>query len=89
MLRPPPPAGPQFADFDTGTQAPNMPPGSPPVEIDWDNPFSTPTSIGFLTPVVNPVPSRINIRGLQIKIRIWDKKAEPGQARQVTIINEI
>jgi len=89
VLRPPPPAGPQFADFDTGTQAPNMPPGSPPADIDWDNPFSTPTSIGFLTPVVNPVPSRINIRGLQIKIRIWDKKAEPGQARQVTIFNEI
>ena len=63
--------------FDTGYQTDN---------IDWDNP--APASSGFLwANPANPIPSRINIRALQIKIRLWDPRAE--QARQITIIQEV
>jgi hypothetical protein len=68
-------------DFDTWGD-----PGT----VDWDNAWS---SNGFLMgpPYAPPrpelPPTRINVRGLQIKLRIWDKNAE--QARQVTIVSEI
>jgi len=64
--------------FDTGIQSDN---------IDWDNP--SPNDGGFLRVGnnFNPIPSRINIRALQIKIRLWDPRAE--QARQITIIQEV
>jgi prepilin-type N-terminal cleavage/methylation domain-containing protein len=55
-----------------------------PGTVDWDNPGG---NAGFLVPGPDKPPTRINVRGLQIKIRIWDKKAE--QARQVTVINEL
>jgi len=56
------------------------------VPTDWDNPFGSPGANGFLVPGVTQPPTRINVRALQIKVRLWDPKAE--QARQATIINE-
>jgi len=61
-------------------------------EVNWNDPNPQGTD-GFL--YVNPAnpitgatkpPHRINVRALQIKVRVWDPKAE--QARQATIINE-
>lgn len=67
--------------------------------IDWDSP--TPITAagasgqyGFLTNQlgapfggINPVPLRINVRALQIKLRVWDPRAE--QARQATVVTEV
>lgn len=56
------------------------------VVVDWAS--ATASGTGFLNPVPGSrPPTRINIRAIQIKIRIWDPKAE--QARQVTIVHEI
>ena len=44
-------------------------------------------SPGFLSQNQTTVPSRINVRALQIKLRVWDARAE--QARQATIISEV
>jgi len=76
--------------FDTWGIMPNVNDG-----VDWDVPDA---SNGFLvTPTPPPLPApqtsalhpplRINVRALQIKMRIWDPKAE--QARQVTIVNDV
>jgi prepilin-type N-terminal cleavage/methylation domain-containing protein len=85
-----PPTQPAFQRrFDTGLQSD---------VVDWDqqnaNWNAAALTGGFLTPSMlmtpplqNPVPSRINVRVLQIKLRIWDPRAE--QARQVTIVQEI
>jgi prepilin-type N-terminal cleavage/methylation domain-containing protein len=57
---------------------------------DWDNPGTfgpAPQSPGFLTPGTTTVPTRINVRALQIKFRVWDPRAE--QARQATIVSEV
>jgi type II secretory pathway pseudopilin PulG len=68
--------------FDTGTRTLAFDPTSPPQDpADWDQPLL------FLNPSVSTVPNRINVRALQIKIRIWDPRAE--QARQVTIVQEV
>ena len=42
---------------------------------------------GFLTSGTTAVPLRINVRALQIKLRVWDPRAE--QARQATILSEV
>jgi prepilin-type N-terminal cleavage/methylation domain-containing protein len=80
--------------FDTGTlrlKIPLSPPIPPTVydPPDWDQPgtFTAPLSTGFLTSGVSTVPLRINVRALQIKLRVWDPRAEA--ARQATIIVEI
>jgi hypothetical protein len=72
--------------FDTWYDAPNF----YGVAVDWDNPggangFLFVDPANALTMVTKP-PHRINVRALQIKVRLWDPKAE--QARQATIINE-
>lgn len=57
-------------------------------DLDWDK--ASPQNNGFLAPfplVQNQVPLRINVRALQIKIRVYDRKAE--KTRQVTIIQEM
>jgi hypothetical protein len=86
-----PPAAPPLAPnlFDTGTlRLPFVPPADPP---DWDQPgaFSAtaPVTAGFLTSGATTVPLRVNLRALQIKLRVWDVRAE--QARQATIVVEI
>lgn len=53
--------------------------------VDWNK--AETVAPGFLAPGVQQPPLRINMRALQIKIRIWDPKAQ--QARQVTIVQEI
>jgi hypothetical protein len=66
--------------FDTYYRAPSAD------GIDWDR--ATSTNGGFLTtgrPDMPPL--RINVRSIQIKIRVYDKKAE--QPRQITIGQEI
>ena len=57
--------------------------------IDWDRPQYNPTTggNGFLTPNQGQPPLRINVRSIQIKLRVWDSKAE--KARQVTIAQEL
>jgi len=76
--------------FDTGKQKliPWLPPPNQwPVDpADWDQPEAG-TTPGFLTVNGTTVPSRINVRAIQIKLRIWDPRAE--QARQATIISEV
>jgi prepilin-type N-terminal cleavage/methylation domain-containing protein len=62
--------------FDTGTQNfPNTTAGP----SDWGAPLLTPGS--------TTVPSRINIRAIQIKLRIWDPRV--GQTRQATVEQEV
>jgi len=81
VLNPPPP-GTDWRVFDTGAQPANT-------SVDWDNPIGAvggDTGQGFLIPSNEQVPSRINVRVLQIKLRIWDPRNE--QARQVTIVQE-
>jgi hypothetical protein len=56
----------------------------PTVDVDWDNPSRL---NGFLTNSTVMPPHRINVRALQVKIRLWDPKAE--QTRQVTVINDV
>jgi prepilin-type N-terminal cleavage/methylation domain-containing protein len=57
--------------------------------IDWDrrNVLVGGSGLGYLTPDQRQPPLRINVRALQIKIRVWDERAE--QARQVTLIQEM
>ncbi len=55
--------------------------------IDWDRPLVTTAGRGFLTPDQGQPPLRINVRSIQIKLRVWDSKAE--KARQVTIAQEL
>jgi hypothetical protein len=64
--------------FDTWYQAPTSD------GIDWDKPGGTQ---GFLTQGIDRPPLRINVRSIQIKLRVWDPKAE--QARQVTLVQEM
>ncbi|MBO0700610.1 MAG: prepilin-type N-terminal cleavage/methylation domain-containing protein [Zavarzinella sp.] len=57
--------------------------------IDWDKTLPTAGNglVGFLTQRITQPPLRINVRAVQIKIRVWDAQKE--QARQITIIQEI
>ena len=56
--------------------------------IDWENPLSfNSVSIGFLNPSLATPPLRVNVRALQIKMRIWDPRAET--ARQATVVQEL
>jgi prepilin-type N-terminal cleavage/methylation domain-containing protein len=70
--------------FDTWYQGPGTD------SIDWDR-ANTAAGVGggrgFLTPDQFQPPLRINVRALQIKIRVWDERAE--QTRQVTMIQDI
>jgi type II secretory pathway pseudopilin PulG len=81
VLNPSIAAGPYPRAFDTWYRA------STSDSIDWDRPLSAPGTPGFLSQRNDQPPLRINVRALQIKIRVWDAKAE--QARQVTLIQEI
>jgi type II secretory pathway pseudopilin PulG len=69
--------------FDTWFRAPSLD------GIDWDRAVqATPgAGPGFLNQRPDQVPLRINVRALQIKVRVWDSRKE--QARQMTIIQEI
>jgi len=68
--------------FDTWYLAP----GSD--NIDWDKALTTAGGqMGFLTPNNAQPPLRINVRAVQIKIRVWD--AQKNTARQMTVIQEI
>ncbi|HVK14040.1 MAG TPA: hypothetical protein VM597_35180, partial [Gemmataceae bacterium] len=49
--------------------------------------FDITTLAGSTTPHQLQPPLRVNVKSLQIKIRIWDPRAE--QARQVTIVQEV
>lgn len=79
--------------FDTGTRT-HFPPRDP---SDWDHPgpgAQQSSELGFLTqpqnaasPPWTTVPTRINVRTLQIKLRVWNPKFQ--QARQVTLVVEI
>jgi hypothetical protein len=79
--------------FDTWRQPllTNIPMGptsySPSDNVDYERPqsFLTPSSSAFAQ-YANP-PLRINVRTVQIKIRVYDPKAE--QARQITIVQEL
>ena len=56
--------------------------------IEWDRPISSdPDQRGFLMQHPMNPPLRINVRAVQIKIRVWDSRKET--ARQMTIIQEI
>ena len=57
--------------------------------IDWEKPQGTigGSLVGFLTQNNFQPPLRINVRAIQIKIRIWDSKSE--RARQITIVQEM
>jgi hypothetical protein len=82
-----PPAGPLNPNyalqrvFDTWYLAPGLD------GLDWGRPLMAAAGPGFLNQSPFQVPVRINVRALQIKLRIWDSRKE--QARQVTIIQEI
>ena len=52
---------------------------------DWNN--ASAQNNGLLAPGTVQPPLRINVRAVQIKIRVWDPKAE--QARQITLAQEI
>lgn len=69
--------------FDTWYRAPNLD------DVDWDRPAPTviPGTPGFLSRRIDQVPVRINLRALQIRLRIWDSLK--NQARQMTIVQEI
>lgn len=55
--------------------------------VNWDDPQSfLPTTDPNVPRQLLP-PLRINVRAVQIQIRIWDPRA--GQARQVTIVQEV
>jgi type II secretory pathway pseudopilin PulG len=59
-------------------------------DVDWDK--ASTTGQGFLSSSSNfavqqQVPLRVNIRTIQLKVRVYDRKAE--QARQVTMIQEM
>lgn len=55
-------------------------------DVDWDRAANT--ANGFLTQSNSQqVPLRVNVRAIQMKIRVYDRKAE--QARQTTIIQEL
>jgi hypothetical protein len=56
----------------------------PTVDVDWNTPDR---NNGFLASSIVMPPHRINVRALQVKIRLWDPKTE--QARQVTVINDV
>lgn len=84
--------------FDTGTHKLNPFPIIEPADWDYPGSFAAGQQIGntqgFLTPAQQPsgprsttVPTRINLRALQIKLRVWNPRAE--QARQVTFIVEV
>ncbi len=70
---------PQPRFFDTWYKSPNSD------QIDWDKPSNA--NGGFLMPNTEQPPLRINVRSIQIRLRVYDRKAE--QARQVTMIQEI
>jgi len=81
-----PPANPQVAlnpnyanqrVFDTWFPGPNS------NGINWERPLGN----GYVSPGLGQPPQRINVRAVQIKLRVWHEKAE--QARQVTLIQEI
>jgi Prokaryotic N-terminal methylation motif len=78
-----PPLNPSFAGqrlFDTWYRGDDG--------IDWDKALPTAGGqAGFLTPSFTNVPLRINVRAVQIKMRVWD--SEKKQARQMTIVQEI
>lgn len=60
------------------------------VPVDWDSPDAIQNNMtGFLIPQAGNVlpPNRINVRAVQVKIRLWDPRAE--QARQVTLISDV
>jgi hypothetical protein len=89
-----PPLNPDLAGqrrFDTWYLDPGSPssPLSPSSDnIDWDKALSTSGGQkGFLEPFKFQPPLRINVRAVQIKIRVWDAKKET--ARQMTVIQEI
>jgi hypothetical protein len=67
--------------FDTWFRAPSLD------GLDWDRPVQANAGPGFLSQRLDQVPMRINVRALQIKLRVWDSRKE--QARQMTIIQEI
>jgi prepilin-type N-terminal cleavage/methylation domain-containing protein len=77
-LRPAVLDGTNASRFDTGTRTDL---------IDWDSPNQSDAGFGFLGTPGNPIPTRINIRALQIKLRVWDSRAE--QTRQSTMIVEM
>jgi len=60
-------------------------------DVDWDKALSTasggPGQKGFLEPYQAQPPLRINVRAVQIKIRVWDARKET--ARQMTVMQEI
>jgi prepilin-type N-terminal cleavage/methylation domain-containing protein len=55
--------------------------------VEWDRPLQATSGPGFLNQRIDQAPLRINVRALQIKLRVWDSRKE--QARQMTIIQEI
>jgi len=68
--------------FDTWFRAPVLD------AMNWNGPLTGSNgNPGFLAQSPAQVPVRINVRALQIRLRIWDPRKE--QARQVTIIQEI
>jgi hypothetical protein len=81
-----PPLNPIYAGqrvFDTWINADDS--------IDWDKALPTGGQNnglrGFLESWQTQPPLRINVRAVQIKIRVWDAQKE--QARQITVIQEI
>jgi len=76
-------SGPWFGQrvFDTWFRAPSLD------ALDWDRPVQANAGPGFLNQRPDQVPMRINVRALQIQLRVWDSRKE--QARQMTIIQEI
>ncbi|HEX3147990.1 MAG TPA: prepilin-type N-terminal cleavage/methylation domain-containing protein [Gemmataceae bacterium] len=68
--------------FDTGLRTILGDPRFAPID-----PADADQMTSFLTPSAGTVPNRINVRAIQIKIRIYDPRAE--QARQVTIVQEV
>ena len=55
--------------------------------MDWDRPVGATGGPGFLTAANDQVPLRINVRTVQIRLRVWDSKN--NAARQMTIVQEI
>lgn len=74
-------------DSTTGTQPYSINPSSPDPNVDpWNAGHFIPPSAGT-TATANTIPLRVRVRGIQVKIRIWDQKT--SQTRQITIIQDL